>query len=162
MKIRKVTRTETVIEEDDEEIALKKQKIAKLKTVFGIICISIAVFVFFVPFTFSSLPLPYVIFGCLMPVVSIFLLIFIIPKNPVLYLFLFYSFCVIVWFFVLNNFSILVDMRQGISIKAEYYFIFLFPLFVGFFVLGNYLYSKNSDFYAYAAILSLVFLFWVR
>lgn len=160
MRIKKVTIRKTILEEDDEEIALKKQKIARIKSIVGIVCISIAIFIFFIPFSMSSLPLPYVIFSYLTPILTASLLVFIIPKKPILYLFLFYTFCALLWFFVLDNMSILNDISK--SVKYERYFIFLFPLFVIFFIVGNYLYSKNSDFFAYVAVLSLLFLFMVQ
>lgn len=136
------------------------EKMSVIKQISGTVCICIAIFIFFTPFTFANLPIIYTVFTFVIPFISALLLIFVVPKNPILLLFAFYFFLVSIWFFVLSTFSSLSEVEQ--NIKAEHYFYILFPLFMAFFVIGNYLYTKSSVFYSYTSFILLLILFWTR
>lgn len=121
-------------------------KRAKLKSHIGVVCISLSLFLLFVPLNFGvKFNIILTIISFAIPFLTALLFIFVIPIKPFIFLVSFYLLTSIVWFAIMSN----INMNA----QAEWYFFLLFFPFMIFFIVGNFLYSKESDLFAYLLIL---------
>ena len=124
----------------------KDEKREKFKSKIGIVCISLSLFLLFVPLNFNiKFNLALSILSFIMPFLTAILFIFVIPKRPLIFLLAFYLIITISWFSLMSNIKM--------NAQAEWYFFLLFFPFMILFIVGNFLYSKQSDLFAYALIL---------